>query len=176
MDKIDQIIANIDNYILGETDEEFICIDEEHNQIVAIAMIKQAEFHLDILSRDFDPDIYDNEECVEVIEDLALLSKHSRIRILLHDTRKIAQRGHLMFNLGRRLGGLIQFRSVAEVYKHIPDNFMLVDGIGLMHRPHTDTLAATVNFKDRPTTKQLLQIFNKIFRDIFLKTYYQFSE
>ncbi len=165
MDKIAEIIKNIDKYVLGETDEEFVCISEDDNQIVAVAMLKQAELHLDILSRDFDPDIYDNQEFFDVIEDLALLSRHSRIRILLHNTRKVAQRGHLIFYLGKRLGSLIQFRCIAEIHMHIPDTFMLVDGIGVMHRPHSDTLAATVSFQDRPKTKKLLQLFNKIWED-----------
>ena len=165
MEKIDEIIKNIDRYILGETDEEFMCINEEDNQIVAVAMLKQAEFHLDILSQDFDPDVYDNQDFFDVIEDLALLSRYSKIRILLHNTKKVSQRGHLIFHLGRRLGSLIQFRSLAETHMHISDTFMLVDGIGMMHRPHTDTLAATVNFKDRPKTKVLLQLFNEIWED-----------
>ncbi|MFK5971365.1 MAG: hypothetical protein QM487_14785 [Candidatus Marithrix sp.] len=165
MEKIEEIIKNIDRYVLGETDEEFVCINEEDNQIIAVAMLKQAEFHLDILSQDFDPDIYDSQEFFDVIEDLALLSRHSRIRILLHNTKKVSQRGHLIFHLGKRLGSLIQFRSIAEIHMCIPDTFMLVDSIGIMHRPHTDTLAATVNFKDYPKAKKLLQLFNKIWED-----------
>jgi len=165
MAKIAEIIKNIDRYVLGETDEEFVCISGEDNKTVAVAMLKQAEMHLDILSRDFDPDVYNNHDFFDVIEDLALLSRHSKIRILLHNTRKISQRGHLVFSLGKRLGSLIQFRSMAEIHMHIPDTFMLVDGIGVMHRPHSDTLAATVNFKDRPTAKKLLLIFNKVWED-----------
>jgi hypothetical protein len=156
---------NIDKYILGETDEEFLCTGEENNQQITLAMIQQTELHLDILSRDFDPDVYDNPDCCEAIEDLALLSRHSRIRILLHDSKKVAQRGHLMFHLGRRLGSLINFRSVAEVHKSIPDTFLIADGIGIIHRPYTDTLSATVNFKDRPKVKEFTQLFEKIWQN-----------
>jgi hypothetical protein len=156
---------NIDKYILGETDEEFLCTGEENNQEITLAMIQQTELHLDILSRDFDPDVYDNPECCEAIEDLALLTHHSRIRILLHDTKKVAQRGHLILHLGRRLGSLISFRSVAEVHKSIPDTFLIADGIGIIHRANTDTLAASVNFKDRPKAKELAQIFGQIWEN-----------
>ena len=34
-----------------------------------------------------------------------------------------------------------------------------------MHRPHTDTLAATVNFKDRPKVKKLSKLFEKLWED-----------
>ena len=121
-------------YILGETEGEFICTTEEENQQFTVAMIKQTELHLDILSHNFDPNIYDNNECYEAIEDLALRSRHSCIRILLHNISFISQRGHSIIHLGKRLGSLMQFRSVATTYRHIADTFMIVDGIGVIHR------------------------------------------
>jgi hypothetical protein len=155
----------VSKYILGETDEEFFCIDEENNQKIAVAMVQQTELHLDILSRDFDPDVYDNHEFCEVLEELALRSRHSQIRILLHNTKLVSQRGHLVMHLGRQLGSLMQIRQLAEVHKSIPDTFMIADGIGFMHRPHSDTLAATVNFKNRPKVKELSKLFDKLWLD-----------
>jgi len=156
---------DVDKYILGETDEEFVCVSEEDNQQIAIKMIQQTELYMDILSRDFDPDVYDNSECCEVIEDLALRSRHSRIRILLHDARNASQRGHLVLHLGRRLGSLIQFRTTAEAHKSIPNTFLIADGIGVMHRPSPNTLAATVNFKDRQQAKELGQLFEELWQN-----------
>jgi hypothetical protein len=159
-------LNHLDQYILGETAEEFFCVTEEENQKVAVAMIRQADMQLDILSRDLDPPVYDNEECCEVLEELALRSRYSRIRILLHDPQKVSRRGHLVLSLGKRLGNsLFQFRRVADIHRSVPDTFMIVDGIGLMHRPHTDTLAATVNFKDRQQAKQLLQLFEQLWKE-----------
>ncbi|EDN71577.1 hypothetical protein BGS_1434 [Beggiatoa sp. SS] len=77
----------------------------------------------------------------------------------------MAQRGHLGLHLGQRLGSLIAFRSVAEVHKSIPDTFLIADGIGIIHRPYTDTLAASVNFKDRPKAKELGGLFEKIWQN-----------
>jgi hypothetical protein len=158
-------IMDVDKYILGELGEEFVCVSEEENQLIAVAMVRQAEFNLDILSQDFDPDVYDNHDFCEVIEDLALRSRYSRIRILLHDAKKASQRGHLVIQLGRRLGSLMQIRSTAKYHQGIPDTFMLVDGIGVMHRPHSDTLAASVNFKDRPKVKELSELFEKLWSE-----------
>lgn len=155
----------IDKFILGETNEEFLCIGEENNQQIAVAMINQAELHLDILSRDFDPDIYDTPECCDAIEELALRSRYSRIRILLHHSKQASQRGHSVIQLGKQLGSLIQFRNLADIHRHIQETFMIVDGIGVMQRPYADTLTATVNFKDRPTAKKLTLLFEKLWRD-----------
>ena len=155
----------VDKYILGETDEELLCVNEEDNQQIAVKMIQQAEMYMDILSRDFDPDVYDNDECYETIEDLALRSRSSRLRVLLHNTKIVAQRGHLILNLGKRLGSLIQFRTIAKLHKRIPDTFLIVDGIGVMHRSSPNTLAATVNFKNRPQAKELTQLFEELWKD-----------
>lgn len=156
---------SLEHFVLGETDEEFLCLDEEENQKVAVAMIHQTELYLDILSKDFDPEIYDHDHCRDAIEELALRSRHSQIRILLHDPKKVSQRGHSVLHLGRRLGGLIKFRRMAEVYQSFPETFMIADGIGYMHRTSSSTLSATVNFKDRKKVKELLQLFDKFWRD-----------
>ncbi len=152
----------MNKYILGETNEEFICLNEEDNQKIAVAMIKQTELYLDILSHHLDPGIYDNPACCEAIEDLALRSRHSRIRILLHDAKRVSQRGHLILHLGKRLGSLIQFRSTQ---KYIPETFMIADRIGIMHRSSPNTLAATVNFKEGPTAKKLSKLFDELWEN-----------
>ncbi|MDY6993728.1 MAG: hypothetical protein SVR94_14155 [Pseudomonadota bacterium] len=156
---------DIERFILGETDEEFLCISEEDNQDIACSMMQQAELRVDILSYDLEPDVYDNEACLEAVEDLALRSRYSKIRILIHDAQKISRRGHSFIYLARRVGSLIQLRSMAEVHKSFRENFLIVDGIGVMHRPYADTLAATVNFKDAPKARDLSKIFEKLWKD-----------
>ncbi len=157
-------MKEIEKYILGETDKAFTCIAEEDNQQVAVAMIQQTELYLDILSQDFDPEIYDNQACYEAIEKLALRSRHSRIRILLHDGKKAAQRGHQILHLAKHLSGLIQFRNIPNVYKDRTDTFMIADRIGIMHR--TDgILTAKVNFKNWPKIKPILKDFNDMWEE-----------
>ncbi|MEN8218747.1 MAG: hypothetical protein ABFS56_20720 [Pseudomonadota bacterium] len=153
----------IDKYILGETKKEFVCISEEDNQQIAVSMIEQTALHLDILSRDFEPEVYDNQACCDAIEDLALRSRHSRIRILLDNTKIASQRGHLILQLGKRLGSLMQFRSVAEA--PLTETFLIADRIGIMHRSSPNTLAASVNFKDGQTAKKLSKLFDELWEN-----------
>ena len=158
-------ISDQDKYILGETNEQFTCVDAEENQKITLTMIEQIEFNLDILSHGFAPEIYNNEACCEAIETLALRSRHSRVRILLHNPERVSSRGHLVMYLSRRLGSFIQVRAVAEHHKSIQETFMIADGIGVMYRPYADSLMATVNFKDRPTAKELLKLFEQLWEN-----------
>lgn len=156
---------NLNTYILGETAEQFTCVSEEDNQQVALTMIQQIEFHLDIFSHDLTPAVYDNEPCCEAIETLALRSRHSQIRILLHNPEKVSRRGHRLLYLSRRLGSFIQIRAVAEHHQSIQETFMIADGIGIMHRAYADSLLATVNFKDRPAAKELTKFFDSLWQE-----------
>jgi len=149
----------VEKSILGETNKAFVCLSEEDNQQITVSMIEQTTLHLDILSRDFELEVY--EACCDAIEDLALRSRHSRIRILVDHTKMASQRGHLIFQLGKRLGSLMQFRSVGEVR----ETFMIADRIGIMHRSSPNTLAATVNFKDGQRAKELSKLFDELWEN-----------
>lgn len=151
--------------ILGETDLEFVCFGEEDNQKIALLMLEQAEFKIDILSRYLDPPIYDTQECFDAIESLVLHNRHAVVRVLVHEPRIIAQRGHFLIHLMRRLGSLIQCRGVPEQYKSTQDTFLIVDNIGVMQRSSVNSIAATVNFKNHPAAKKLTALFDKIWHN-----------
>lgn len=158
-------LENLDEYILGTTKEPLLRIGEQENQTVCVHMIQQAEFYLDILSHDLEPAIYDTEECCQVIENLALRSRYSQIRILLHDAQKVVRRGHELIYLGKRLGSLIQFRQLAPIYQNRVETFMLVDRVGFMHREFKDALRITANFCDGKQVKVLTKVFNQLWED-----------
>lgn len=151
--------------ILGETDLEFVCFGEEDNRKIALLMLEQAESKIDILSRYLDPPIYDTQECFDVIEALVLHNRHAMVRILVHEPKIIAQRGHFLIHLMRRLGSLIQCRGVPEQYKSTQETFLIVDKIGVMQRPSTSSIASTVNFKNHPAAKNLTALFDKIWHN-----------
>jgi hypothetical protein len=153
---------DLENFILGETNEEFICFGEEDIQHVTLVMIRQSCLHLDILSHDLAPVIYDNEDCCDAIETLALNSRHSRIRILLADAKKASRHGHCLFDLGRRLGSLIEFGTVADCYNSVAESVLLADDIGFIYGCYADSLTATVNFKDAPRVKELAVLFDTL--------------
>jgi hypothetical protein len=159
------MINDIKKYILGETDELLTCIGEEDNQKVALAMIQQTDRHLDLLSRYFAPAIYNNPECHEAFEELALRSRHSRIRILLHEPQQVAHQGHCILELGKRLRSYFHFRRPSKKYRYLPETFMVADNIGVMQWPYPDSLKAMANFKDNTNAKKLMELFSEIWED-----------
>lgn len=151
--------------ILGETDLEFVCFGEEDNRKITLLMLEQAETKIDILSRYLDPPIYDTQECFDAIESLVLHNRHAVVRILVHEPKIIAQRGHFLIHLMRKLGSLVHCRGVPEQYKSTQETFLIVDNIGVMHRPSVSSVTAQVNFKNHPAAKKLTALFDKIWHN-----------
>lgn len=148
--------------ILGETNELLRCAGADEQFEVIVAMLAQAEREVDLLSYRFDPEVYDNEACFEAFEDLALRSRYSRIRILLHQPAEAVRGGHRVINLGRRLSSYFQFRRPAEHHRHLPQSFLIVDKIGIVQQPYQDSRRATANFCDAPGARILGDHFQRL--------------
>jgi len=54
---------------------------------------------------------------------------------------------------------------VPEQYKATPDTFLIVDSLGIMHRPSVNTITSNVSFKNHPTAKKLTALFDKIWHN-----------
>lgn len=158
--------------ILGEHDEMISCIGEEQHQQAIVQLVAQAERHIDILTHNFSPEIYDNPLCFEVFEALALRSRHSRIRILIQQPKQVAQRGHSLLSSAQRVSSSFILRRPIAQYRTIEESFLIVDGLGFIHCPYRDALKSEVNFKDAYTAKSLQKLFDKVWqaseRDAYL--------
>ncbi|EIJ42242.1 hypothetical protein BegalDRAFT_1347 [Beggiatoa alba B18LD] len=154
--------------ILGKTTGTFICNTEEETAQATVTMINQTDRQLDILTRYFDPAIYDTDACVEAFERLALNSRHSRIRILIQDTSKILYKEHRVLNLGKQLASYIEFRSPTGKYRTWSENFLIADKIGVIHRPHADSHKTLISFNDVSIVQQLAPLFDTIWAEATL--------
>ena len=159
-------MENLEQYNVGETDEVLICHGADEAQPVAASMLHQCERQLDILTHDFEPGIYDNLDCFEALENLVLEARrHARVRILIQRPEMIAQRGHHLLNLGRKLSTYIKMRCPAEQHRHVQQSFLIVDGIATLHRPYQDTHKWAANFKDLAHVSELERNFQMLWEE-----------
>lgn len=168
-------MENLENYILGETDEDLVCHGADESQAVACALLSQCEQQVLILTHDFEPGIYDNEECLEALEDFVLQGRHHvQVRFLIQQPAQVAQRGHRLLKLGRRMSSYIQMRCPAELYRSLPQSFLLVDGVGLLHRQYQDSFKLHASFKHPEAVRELMQVFEMLWDeaddDAYLRT------
>jgi hypothetical protein len=72
-------------------------------------------------------------------KNLALKNKHTRIEILLTDSRSLVEQGHLLLELSRRLPSSIQIKRAAPEQAASVEEVLLIDERTVFFRPnHSD--------------------------------------
>jgi predicted GNAT family N-acyltransferase len=145
---------------LGKTQDLFHLHDEHENLIHAASLLRQSRRELAILSLNLDPLVYDQIAFLEGFKALSLRSRFSRIRILLQDSTLVLQRGHRLIELAQRLPSVVEIRKPNQDFIDLPENFLLADDCGYLHRKTPESYQARVCYNDRHRVNRLLALFN----------------
>jgi len=151
------------DYKLGETDAEIEISTVEENRKAAISLVNQANYSIDIFSRNLDTEIYDNKEFERSVFELARKHPSTRIRILVQDSRKAAQNGHCLIRLAQSLTSSVFIHTPSPQYKHEQRSFLIVDKLGLLYRVGTAdrNYRASVNFMSPRRAGELSDYFDE---------------
>ncbi len=115
-----------------------VLTNSDQNRDAAQHLARGARKHLALFTRDLEPVIYDNQDFVTAVQQLALRSRNSYIRILVIDPTTAIKDGHRLIELGRRLSSFIEFRRPTPEQTKRSDTFMIIDETGLLYRPLTE--------------------------------------
>ncbi len=148
--------------ILGETDEEITLDTSEQSRQLSIEMINACRRHLNIISRDLDPCIYDNTEILDAIKKLVLRSRLARIHIIILQPESLYTRGHRLIDLAQRLSSYIAIRRPDREDASYNKALLLADDCGYIRRPHSDRFEGKANFNDRKTVSELQDEFERL--------------
>ena len=147
-------------YKLGESKEKLLIDTIEQNREAAVALVKQANRSLHIFSYDLDPLVYDTNEFVDAVKDLAIAHRHSQVQIIIQNSRKVVQGGHRLIELARRLSSSIQIRKTTSALHNYTEAFLIADATGILHRTIGERYEGYVNFDDRFDCKTVLDFFD----------------
>ncbi len=151
-----------DHCILGETDEVMMVETRKENSQATLSMTQQSRYHIDILSRDLDPHIYNTTEFLQAIRGFVLQHRRTRLRILLYDLKEIVRKGHRLIDMAGNLSSFIQLRTPKAEASHCNESLFIADGTGYIHTLHAHRYDATINFADKSIAKYLLRQFNAL--------------
>jgi predicted GNAT family N-acyltransferase len=146
---------------LGETSDLFHLHNEEEHLIHATGMLRQAKRDLALFTFDLDPAVYEQPPFLEAFKALALRSRFSRLRILLQDNTLVLQRGHRLVELAQRLPSVIEIRRPHEEFLDHPENFLLIDDVGYLHKKSLENYSGIACYHNRHRVNRLLALFNE---------------
>ncbi|MGD8910160.1 MAG: GNAT family N-acetyltransferase [Chromatiales bacterium] len=159
--KMEERPIDLDLPQLGKTDDLFHLHNEEDHLVHAVAMLRQAKRDLALFTYNLDPLVFDQQAFLEAFKTLALRSRFSRIRILLQDNNLILQRGHRLVELFQRLPTVIEIRRPSEDFIDHPENFLLIDDCGYLHKKSLESYTGIACYHNRHRVNRLLNLFDE---------------
>ena len=130
--------------------------------LASMRLVSQAKRTLDITSRDLDPEIYDNDEFVTAVKNLATRSRLSKIRILIQDSSKIVNHGHKLIDLAHRLSSFIEIRLQGKHFNEYNEAWLIVDESAWLRRPVSDRFEGECDFYTPRLIQERLIAFNEM--------------
>ena len=147
---------------LGISDIEIELLTREETRHATELMVGQAQSSLDIISRDLDPFLYDQENLLDLISSLCVRNRQARIRFLVQDPTTPIKRNHRLIELGRKLSSSIEFRQPHQDYQHFNAACLIADRCGLIHRSLADRFEGSANFYAPVAARRELDFFTEV--------------
>ena len=156
--------SDFEGFVLKK-DSQTVAIDtSEECRLAALSMVLQAARGIDIVSRQLDPQMYDNREFSAAVNMFVVGSRRARVRALLRDTDAVVKRGHRLVTLFQRLSSFIELRVPAREFDEYNAAFLIVDEVGVIYRTLSDGFEGTVNFNDPRMARELTRQFEEMWQ------------
>ncbi len=153
---------DLGHHILGETAGVIGVGTSEEVCGVATALVAQARFSVDVVTRDLDPAVYDDTDFLEALKAFVLERRRVEVRILVRDPMPAVRRGHRLIPLARQLSTFFDVRVPASQHRDFNQAFLVVDATGYIHRELTERYDGTADFNDRLHAKGLQRLFEEM--------------
>jgi len=155
-------MINFENYQLGKTDESIQIDTVEDNRLAVTHIAQQSSRTIDIISREFDPPIFDTPDFIDAVKKMVLGSRQSKVRVIVFEPKTIVQRGHRFIDLATHISSYIEIRIPSYIHKDFNETLFIADSTAYVHRLHNDRYEASLNYNDKRVSKILSKEFNDI--------------
>lgn len=156
--------SDFERFVLKQ-DAQAVSVDSsEACRIAALSMVRQAARSVIIISRQLDPQLYDNDEFCQAVSQLVVGSSRAQVRALLRHVDPAVKRSHRLVALAQRLSSFVELRVPAREFDDYNAAVLVVDDAGIIHRRHSDRFEASVNFNDPRMAQELGRQFEEMWQ------------
>jgi len=129
-----------------------------------LTMCAQARHIVRLSSHRLNPDLFDTAELRSALSHLARAFRDSEVRILVADSRSLAEHGHRLLSLSRRLSSKVVMRRVAlPEHEQLPE-YLLADDWGVITFGSSEQAPTMVSLRDRPANRNLAEAFDALWQ------------
>jgi hypothetical protein len=156
--------SDFEQFALKEDSQAVVIDSGEACRLAALSMVRQAARSIDIVSRQLDPQMYDNRDFCDAVARLITASRRARVRALMRHVEPVVKHGHRLVSLSHRLSSFIEMRVPAREFDEYNAAFLIVDGAGVIYRTLSDGFEATVNFNGARMAQELSRQFESMWQ------------
>jgi hypothetical protein len=135
-------------------------LNSEALREAALTLAEKASQRILLFSDYLDHQLYDNSLFYETLSNLARMTHHTEIKILVKQTEYLAKRGHRLVDLYRRMPSSIPVRKLDYCPENYLANYLIVDDSGILFIPNREKEPNYVSYGDRPLVKHQALEFN----------------
>jgi hypothetical protein len=139
---------------LGDSETLLRLQSQEQFHEATVLMLSQARRHLHLVTPDFEPDRFNNQEFAEALSHFARSSSYAEVRILVGNPAIAIRWGHQVVNLARRLSSSIRIRRLHEEDFDPEEAWLVADDIGLLRRDGNRDFLGMLSAKSIPQAQQ----------------------
>ncbi|WP_295394288.1 hypothetical protein [uncultured Thiodictyon sp.] len=136
--------------------------DRDSIRAAGVELAAGARHELLIFSPDLEPDLYDRQDFLAAVRQLALARPWHPVRILVGEPQRAVNGGHRLIELSRRLSSRIAIRRVAEDFRDRADAFLIADGNGYCLRRRAERPEAVLECQAPGPARRLRAEFEQI--------------
>lgn len=122
---------------------------------------RQTRRELAVFSPDLSAPLYDRPEIEEAISALARNHRRAQVRLLVEDTRVLAEQGHRLVRLAQRLPTKIAIRKLTNPLESKAGGFVLGDRHQLFYQSDLENYLGFRHSDDQARVKTLREIFDR---------------
>ncbi len=133
------------------------CRDCAHSLIL---LARQSVY---IISQQLEPELYNDRSIYSYLSNLASSNRKTDIRIIAHDTRSAASRGHFLIHLAQKLPTFAQIRTtVSRADKQFQESWLIVDDMAYMRIKKPDRYEGNYETDNKLECKSYIKQFEDI--------------
>lgn len=155
-------MPNPPDAVLGESAGLVELCARDSIRDTSLRMAQQTRRLLRLFSQDLDADLYDNEDFLEALRQIALRGQEVPVRILLAEAETAVRGGHRLIELARLLTSKVQIRKIPEEFNREKTAYLLADDQGYLLRRLAADGKAVVDFKNSKAVHLLGESFDNV--------------
>ena len=154
--------TEIASALLGVECEAIQTSEADDIRLALQQLCSQSRDIVRISSPYLNPAFFDNEKLRSALSELARHNRYTEVRILVSHCKAIADSGHHLLHLSRRLSSAVAMRQLVLPEQQLQAEYVLADDCGVIQLASSEQDPASIHFCNRVRNKTLTEQFDHL--------------